>query len=191
MASAGANGWRRSDARGRSSIHFTGRPSRSAADAYQHVLGIKLAAHAEAAADMALVADGIGRADRGRACAAIWSRFQCGTLAAPCISEDVARGDRSGRWRRVFHRHAGVAADGRASSSTMACAAAERGIDVAVAFADLRRLGRAAVARTRAPAPSALQRAPAAPRCRPRQARPHPRRHKDRSANTAATGSPT
>ena len=53
--------------------------------AHQHVFRIKFAANAEAAADMAL--DRAAREARPRpSMRAIWSRFQCGTLAAPCSS---------------------------------------------------------------------------------------------------------
>ncbi len=74
----------------RSSIHLTGRPSRSAASADQNILGIELAANAEAAADMALVqhasrrrcARACGRARRG--CdAAPWRRRTAPARRAP------------------------------------------------------------------------------------------------------------
>ena len=58
-------------------------PQRGEAD--QHILGIKLAANAEAAADMPLDTDA-RRSGCGRAICASRSRVRCGTLAAPCSS---------------------------------------------------------------------------------------------------------
>ena len=50
----------------------------------QNIFRIEFAANAEAAADMALVK--LHGVWRGPSIRAIVSRFQCGTLAAPCIS---------------------------------------------------------------------------------------------------------
>ena len=61
-------------------FHRHAEPQRG--EAHQHVLGIELAADAEAAADMTFVEVHGGRR-RGRACARCASRFQCGTFAAP------------------------------------------------------------------------------------------------------------
>ena len=64
-------------------FHRPAEPQRAEAD--QHVLGIKLAAHAEAAADVAFV-EMHARRRAAEHAGQMLSRFQCGTLAAPCSS---------------------------------------------------------------------------------------------------------
>ena len=82
------------------------------------------------------------------------SRFQCGTLAAP-YSSSMSRAHRSGRWRRASPAARRNGGRWRDRASTTACAACERRVDVAIAFAHDGGLGRMAGRRIRPAAPSA------------------------------------
>ena len=115
-------------------------------DADQNVLRIKLAANAEAAADMGLV-DMDRSSAAGRACATAVP--DCG--AAPWRRRAIPgcrATRRSGRWRRAFP--AARRSAGRRRVQARRCGGlAEHGIDVAIALADHRRLRCCGPARTR------------------------------------------
>ena len=156
-------------------------------DADQHVLGIDLAANAEAAADMGFV-----HMDRRRAApehvgeqVAVAMRHLGGAMQF----EDVARGVVAADGAARLQRHAAVPADGKIELDHR-LGAREHGVDVAIALADDGRLGVAAgreLAGLRIGVEQHRQLGDVDRRRGPRR----PPRHRDRSANTAATGSPT
>ncbi len=111
-------------------------------DADEHVLRIKFAADAEAAADMAFVEMDGGRraAEHARERVAVPVRH----LGGAVHFEHVARRVVAGRWRRASPeaRRCGGRPPDRVS--TTACARGERRVDVAKAFAHARDFGRVA-----------------------------------------------
>ena len=145
-------------------------------DADQHVLRIKLAADAEAAAHVGFVhVDRRGRKpEHAREQLAIAVRHLGGAVQF----EDGARGVVAADCAARLQRHAGMAADRQFELDHHGRGAQHR-VDVAVALADDRRPRCCGRARTR---PARLRRraASAAPRSRWRRDRPRPRPHRDR-----------
>ena len=152
-------------------------PQAQRGDADQHVLGIELAADAEAAADMALH-KGAPTTGRGRACA----RSGLGSNAAPWRRRAIRarRGRRhsarSRRGSRAARRNGGRST---ASASTTACALRNAASTSPYPLRTIAGFGRAAGLEF-AGRLVGLQQRPAAPRCRARPARRHPRRDRDR-----------
>ncbi len=107
----------------------------------EHVLRVDLAAHAEAAADVAFVkVHGRGTAaEHAREKVAVRVRALGGAVKLEHVVGGVVTGDRAAR----LHRHAGVAADGQVELDHRA-RGAERRFDIAVLRADDGRLGVAA-----------------------------------------------
>ena len=121
-------------------FHRPAEPQRGEAD--QHVLGIELAANAEAAADMALEqmhAGGIAAQHAGDV-VAIPVRHLGGAVKLQHVAGGVVARDRTAR----FQRHAGMAPDHEIELDHGMRLAERRG-DIAVGLFHDRRLGRAAV----------------------------------------------
>ena len=121
-------------------LHRAAEPQRGKAD--QHVLGIKLAANAEAAADMALEqmhAGGIASQHAGDV-VAIPVRHLGGAMKLQHVAGGVIARDRA----TGFERNAGMAPD-REIELDHGMRLAKRGADVPVGFFHDRRFGRAAV----------------------------------------------
>ena len=145
-------------------------------DANQHVLRIKLAAGAEAAADMGLV--NVDRARRKLKHARQQFLIAVRHLGGAVQFENAARGVVAADGAARLERHAGMPADGKLELDDVG-GVAERRLDVAVALADQRRL--AGMSGRKFDRRGARRRAAAAvPRSRPRPDRPRPRRRRDR-----------
>ena len=175
----------------RSSIHFTGRPTWRRRERDQEILGIELAAHAEAAADIELdhVDGGLGDAQHGRQRAAVEEQDLGRAEHREPAFRRVPFGDQAAR----LQRQSGQAVAAKA----LACAcippwrmprrhrrtpphSAPRGC--------CRSPRTAAIGRS---PPRAGPAPPAAARCRRRSPRARPRRAPGVSATTTASGSPT